>query len=151
MFAVYYCREFAEIAMALNSLKSKVKYRISRSKSAVFTPKDFLDLSDRDQVGRVLRQLVSDQTLIKFGHGLYAKAKRSTLTGKLIPIKPLPELAVEALSIKLKVKVVPTQDLQRYNLGQTTQVPTGRLIAVKGRVSRQMAYDGKSIKFQYVS
>ncbi len=137
--------------MALNSLKSKVKYRISRSKGAVFTPRDFFDLSDRDQVGRVLRQLVSDETLIKFGQGLYAKAKRSSLTGKLIPIKPLPELATEALSEKLKIKVVPAKDLERYNKGQTTQVPTGRVIAVKGRVSRKMEYDGKSIKYQYVS
>ena len=137
--------------MALNSLKSKVKYRISRSKSAVFTPRDFLDLSDRDQIGRVLRQLVSTQHLIKFGQGLYAKAKRSALTGKLIPIKPLPELAKEALNDKFKVKVVPANDLNRYNSGETTQVPTGRVIAVKGRVSRKMAYDGKSIKYQYVS
>lgn len=137
--------------MALNSLKSKVKYRISRSKGAVFTPRDFFDLSDRDQVGRALRQLVSDETLIKFGHGLYAKAKRSSLTGKLIPVKPLPELATEALSEKLKVKVVPAKNLERYNSGQITQVPTGRVIAVKGRVSRKMAYDGKSIKYQYVS
>lgn len=90
--------------MALSSLKSKVKYRISRSKGAVFTPKDFFDLSDRDQVGRVLRQLVNEETLIKFGQGLYAKAKRSSLTGKLIPVKSLPELAMEALSEKLKIK-----------------------------------------------
>lgn len=137
--------------MALNSLKSKVKYRISRSKGAVFTPKDFFDLSDRDQVGRVLRQLVKDESLIKFGQGLYAKAKRSSLTGKLIPIKSLPELATEALREKLKVKVVPAKDLEHYNSCQTTQVPTGRVIAVKGRVSRKMAYDGKSIKYQYVS
>lgn len=137
--------------MALSSLKSKLKYRISRSKGAVFTPRDFLDLSDRDQVGRALRQLVSDESLIKFGQGLYAKAKRSSLTGKLIPVKPLPELATEALREKLKVEVVPAKDLNRYNSGQSTQVPTGRVIAVKGRVSRKMAYDGKSIKFQHVS
>jgi Family of unknown function (DUF6088) len=137
--------------MALKSLKSKVKYRISRSKGAVFTPKDFFSLSDRDQIGRVLRQLVTEDTLIKFGQGLYAKAKRSSLTGKVIPIKPLPELAKEALSEKLNVKVVTTKDVERYNTGRTTQVPTGRVIAVKGRISRKMAYDGKSIKYQYVS
>ncbi len=137
--------------MALKSLKSKVKYRISRSKGAVFTPRDFFDLSDRDQVGRVLRQLVADNDLIKFGQGLYAKAKRSALTGKLIPIKSLPELAKEALIEKLNVKVMSATDVERYNKGLSTQVPTGRVIAVKGRISRKMAYDGKSIKYQYVS
>jgi len=137
--------------MALNTLKSKVKYRISRSKAAVFTPGDFLDLSDRDQVGRVLRQLLVEGALVKFGQGLYAKARRSKLTGKLVPVKPLPDLAKEALSDKLKVKIVSSSEMAKYNNGDTTQVPTGRVIAVKGRVSRKMAFDGKSIKYQYVS
>lgn len=137
--------------MALNTLKSKIKYRMSRSKSAVFVPSDFFDLSDRDQVGRVLRQLIEEEVIIKFGQGLFAKAKRSSLTGKLIPIKPLPELAVEALTQKLNVEVLSSKALQEYNSALSTQVPTGRVIAVKGRVSRKMAYDGKTIEFQYVS
>lgn len=136
--------------MAAKSLKGKVKYRISRSKGSVFTPKDFLDLSDRDQVGRALRQLVLAGELIQFGRGLYAKAKRSKLTGKIIPVKPLPELAKEALTEKLKVTLVPTVEAEAYNVGESTQVPTGRVIAVKGRVSRKMAFDGKSIKYRYV-
>ena len=137
--------------MALKFLKSKMKYRINRSKGVVFIPKDFFDLSNRDQVGRVLRQLIDEGMLIKFGQGLFAKAKLSSLTGKLIPVKPLTEIAKEALKIKLKVKVVTAEGMKRYNNGKSTQVPTGRVIAVKGRVSRKMAYDGKSIKYQYVS
>lgn len=137
--------------MALNSLKSKIKYRISRNTGAVFVPADFDDLSDRDQVGRVLRELVGDEVLIKFGWGLYAKARRSLLSNKLIPVKSLPDLAREALAQKLGVEVVSSQEQASYNSGQSTQVPTGRTIAVKGRVSRKMAYDGKSIKYQYVS
>ncbi len=128
-----------------------MKYRISRSKATVFTPRDFFDLSDRDQIGRVLRQLVGDDALVKFGRGLYAKAKLSKITGKVVPIKPLPDLAKEALSEKLKVMVVTSSDFDKYNGGETTQVPTGRVIAVKGRVTRKMAFDGKSIKYQYVS
>ncbi len=128
-----------------------MKYRISRSKATVFTPRDFFDLSDRDQIGRVLRQLVGDDALVKFGRGLYAKAKLSKITGKVVPIKPLPDLAKEALSEKLKVMVVTSSDFDKYNGGETTQVPTGRVIAVKGRVTRKMAFDGKSIKYRYVS
>lgn len=137
--------------MALNSLKSRIKYRISRNAGVVFVPADFSDLSDRDQVGRVLRELVEDEVLIKFGRGLYAKARRSSFSNKLVPVKPLPELAREALTQKLGVEVVSSQEQTSYNSGQSTQVPTGRLIAVKGRVSRKMSYDGKSIKYQYVS
>jgi hypothetical protein len=137
--------------MALKTLKSKIQYRVNRSKANVFTPRDFFDLSGRDQVGRALRELMADDVLIKFGQGLYAKAKRSSLTGKLIPIKSLTELAKEAITEKLNAKIVAAKELERYNNGQTTQVPTGRVIAVKGRVSRKMAYDGKSIKLQHVA
>ena len=136
--------------MSLNSLKAKIKYRISRNAGSVFVPADFGDLSDRDQVGRALRELVRDEVLIKFGRGLYAKARRSSLTNKLVPVKPLPDLAREALTQKLGVEVVSSQEQASYNSGQSTQVPTGRVIAVKGRVSRQMAYEGKSIKYRYV-
>ena len=128
-----------------------MKYRICRSKSNVFTPREFFDLSDRDQVGRVFRQLVNEGDLVKFGQGLFAKARRSSLTGKLMPIAPLPDIAREALKDKLKVTMVTSSDLTKYNKGVTTQVPTGRVIAVKSRVSRKMAFDGKSIKYQYVS
>jgi len=107
--------------MAAKSLKDKVKYRINRSKGSVFTPKDFLDLSDRNQVGRALRQLVLAGELIKFGQGLYAKAKRSKLTGKIIPVKPLPELAKEALTEKLKVTVVPSIEAEAFNTRESTQ------------------------------
>jgi len=137
--------------MALKTLKSKVKYRISRSRSVVFTPKDFADLSDYDQVGRVLRQLVAEGCLVKFGQGLYERTKVSSLTGKIIPERPLPVLAKEALTQKMQVEVVSTLEEQRYNSGLSTQIPTGRVVAVKGRVSRKMALDGKSITYQYVS
>ncbi len=46
--------------------------------------------------------------------------------------------------------MVPTIEAEAYNAGESTQVPTGRVIAVKARVSRKMASDGKSIKYRYV-
>lgn len=137
--------------MALNSLKVKMKYRISRSTGAVFVPADFDDLSGRDQVGRALRELVGEGVLVKFGRGLYAKGKLSSFSDKFVPVKPLPELACEALTRKLGVEVVLSQEQVRYDGGRSTQVPTGRVIAVRGRISRKMAYDGKSIKYRYVS
>lgn len=136
--------------MATKTLKARVRYRINRSKGAVFTPKDFFDLSGRDQVGRALRGLVADETIIKFGQGLFAKAKRSSATGNLIPIKPLQVLAKEALTEKLNVQVLTSQDLERYNNRESKQVPTGRVIAIKGRVTRKMSFAGKSIKYEYV-
>ena len=92
-----------------------------------------------------------DEVLIKFGRGLYAKAKRSSVTDKIVPAKPLTELATEALVNKLNVQVLIAEDKVLYNSGESSQVPTGGVIAVKGRVSRKMAYNGKSITYRYVS
>ena len=137
--------------MVLNTLKSKIKYRLNRSKNTVFTPKDFLDLSDRDQVGRVLRELIKEGQLIRFGYGLYAKASESPYSGKILPEKGLPDLAKEALTNKLGVKVLPSTGMARYNRGETTQIPTGRVIGVKGRVTRKMGYNGQWIKLEHVA
>ena len=79
--------------MALNTLESRVRYRLSRSRDLVFTPMDFLDLSDRDQTGRVLRKLVAEQSLVRIARGLYAKTRKSSVTGKTIPAQSLPVLA----------------------------------------------------------
>ena len=131
--------------MALSTLESRVRYRLSRSKDSVFTPMDFMDLSDRDQTGRVLRKLVAEQSLVKIARGLYAKTKTSSATGKTIPAKALPALAKEGLT-KIGARVVPSRAEQEYNSGKTTQVPTGRVIAIKGkRVSRKIGYNGDYI------
>lgn len=131
----------------LKTLESKIRYRISRSKSSVFTLQDFLDLSDRDQVGRVLRKFLAEQSLLKIGYGLYAKAKISSLTGNMIPEKGLPDLAKESL-VKMGVNVVPSTIERDYNSGNTSQIPTGRVIGVSGRVSRKIGYNGKYISLE---
>lgn len=137
--------------MALNTLESRVKYRLSRSKDSVFTTVDFQDLSDSDQINRMLRKLVTKQSLIKLGYGLYVKAKTSSVTGKTIPTKALPDLAKEALT-KLGARVVISSVEQEYNSGNTTQVPTGRVIAVKGkRVSRKIGYNGNYVTLERVA
>lgn len=133
--------------MALNTLKSKVRYRVSRSKFSVFTPKDFLDLSGRPQIGRVLTKLLAEGELVKLGYGLYAKARRSSLTGSVIPVKGLPELAREAVT-KLGLELLPSKAEEAYNLGRSTQVPTGRVIGVKGRISRKIGFGGNNIMLE---
>ena len=141
---------FCESAMALITLESKISYRISRSKDAVFTVPDFLDLSDRDQVGRVLRKMVAREGLLKLGYGLYAKARRSSLTGSVVPVKALPTLAREAL-LKIGAEVKPSSAEQAYDSGESMQVPTGRVVGVKGRVSRKIGYGGNSIMIERVA
>ena len=137
--------------MALKTLKSKVQYRISRSKDNVFTPGDFLDLSGRDQVGRALRQLVAEEKLIRFGYGLYAKTRKSPYTGEMLPATGLPNLAYEALTNKLGITVLPSTGLRLYNEGKSTQVPTGRVIGVSEPVNREMYYNNQKVKYEHIN
>ena len=124
--------------------------RIARKKGNVFLRSDFEDLGGYDQVGRGLRSLTSKGRLVKIGYGLYARAISSPLSGRTVPAKPLPALAAEALA-RLNVETAPSSFARAYNEGVTTQVPTGRLIAVKGRISRKIGYDGRYASFERIA
>lgn len=134
----------------LYTLEDKVSERISRQKSAVILRDDFKDLGGYDQIGRILRSLVAKGVIVKIGYGLYAKTTLSIVSGKRIPQKPLPSLAREALT-RLGIETVPSTLEKSYNTGNTTQVPTGRVIGVRGRVRRKIGYEGTYIVYEYIS
>lgn len=132
------------------TLEGKITYRVRRSKTPVFVRADFEDIGGYDQVGRILRMLVKNNLLISLGYGAYARSKKSTVTGAIVPEKPLPDLAKELLN-KLGVKVAPTSTEKAYNSGESTQVPTGREIGVQGRITRKIGYKGRHISFEKVA
>lgn len=132
------------------TLEEKIIVRINKSKTNAFIPSDFFDLSDRDQVGRVLRKLVKDTFLIKLGQGVYAKTKLSPVANKRILATSFSNIVKEALE-KLKVKTFPSTAEQEYNSGKSTQIPTGLMIAVKSRISRTLTYNGRSIKYERIT
>ncbi|MBE9556780.1 MAG: hypothetical protein IMF08_07980 [Proteobacteria bacterium] len=129
------------------TMEERVRLRIARSKSDVFLRGDFENIGGYDQIGRVLRGLVRKDELLKVGYGLYAKTDVSPLSGKIIPRVSLPEIAGQTLR-KLKVRQVISDAERAYNEGGSTQVPTGRVIAVEGRISRKIGYDGKYVTFE---
>lgn len=129
------------------TLKYKISTRIARKNNAIFMREDFADIGGYDQIGRILKELTRDGTLIRIGYGLYAKAKKSTFIDATIPIASLPALAKEALA-RLGIKTAPSRLEKEYNAGLTTQVPTGRMIAVKGRISRRIGYDGVYVSYE---
>ena len=129
------------------SLEYKIMARIVRKKCTVFVREDFKDLSDYDQVGRALRNIAKDGRLIRLGYGVYAKAKKSSINGELVPVAPLPILAKEAMA-RLGIKTAPSRLEMDYNAGKTTQVPTGRLIAIRGRVNRKLGYGGVYVSYE---
>ena len=110
---------------------------------------DFLDLSDRDQVMRALRKLIAKNLIIKVGQGVYVKAKESKLTGKIIPQIDLAEIG-KAVAQKLNIKVLPSRYELWYNEGKTTQVPSGKVIAIKGTILRKIGFNGVYIIYETV-
>ncbi len=132
-----------------NTLEGKITYRVKRGKTPVFVRDDFKDIGGYDQVGRVLRELVKKGLLVSLGYGTYARSKKSSISGKVVPEEPLPELAKKLLK-KLGVKVVQSSAEMAYNSGKSTQVPTGRVIGVKGRIVRRIGYNGRYIFFEKV-
>lgn len=131
-----------------DTLQSKILTRIRNSRKSVLLRQDFVDLGDYDQVGRGLKSLVEKQRLIKISQGVYAKTRKSLASGKMIPVEPLPDLAKKAL-VRLGVSTRPTRAEIAYKSGSSTQVPTGRQIAVNKRITRKIGFNDAYIKFEY--
>ncbi len=130
-------------------LYDRVKMRIERRKDRAFVMRDFADMvsqSDYDQVLRALRQLVAAGVLIKIGRGIYAKT-RVFSNGTVAICGNLSDLAGEAFE-KLGIRTAKSRAWEDYNQGLTTQVPTGRVIAVDKRVRRTISYNGYSLFFE---
>ena len=68
------------------TIKSRIQTRIKRAKRSVFLRSDFKYIAGYDQIGRVLRNIVSDGELIKIGYGLYVRAREIILQEKLCQI-----------------------------------------------------------------
>src|SRR5882762_10366015 len=133
--------------MKPETLETRLVKKISRKRGDVFLRADFADLGDYDQVGRALRDLVRKGRLMKMGQGVYARTRPSSLDGKPTPVKGIRDLAAEALA-RLGLQTAPTRLELDYNAGRTTQVPTGRRIAVRGRIRRKLTYNGIPLSFE---
>ena len=130
----------------LQTLESKISYRIKRSSDKVFILSDFKDMSDRYQVTRALRKLIGKKEITKIGQGIYAKTKVSKITGNIILNGQLDDLAKEALK-KYGYNIGESYYEKLYRQGETLQVPLGYVVATKNRVSRTIQYKGYKVEY----
>lgn len=129
------------------TIAEQIGRRIRRSKRNVFLRGDFGSFGSYDAVGHALRLMANSGKLIQIGYGLYAKAAPSPFSGKPAPLVGIKRLAAEALG-RLGKAVEPSSFERSYNAGRSTQVPTGRTLAVKGRFSRRIGYDGNYVTIE---
>ena len=130
-----------------DSLEKRMRRRIARNRGDVFLRADFSDLGSYGQVSRVLRDLLREGCLIKIVLGLYARATPSLRDGKPMPANGLRTLT-DALH-RLGVETTPSRAELAYNSGRSEQVPTGRVVGIRGkRIRRQIGYGGISLIFE---
>jgi hypothetical protein len=133
-----------------NSLEARIRTRIEKGSDAVFVRADFIDLeaeSGYDQIGRALRKLVKEGILLRGGYGVYVRARLSRFSGRPVPDVGMYEMAEQAMR-KLGAEVEPTLMEQRYNRDETTQVPNGRVIRVKRKLSRKLQYGDAPLSYE---
>ncbi|EER62191.1 conserved hypothetical protein [Acidovorax delafieldii 2AN] len=143
----------------MNTLNS-IRRSVANHSDDVFLRGEFNQFGSVAQVGRALRTLMMDGTLVRLrlglGLGVYAnanananaKAKPSVPTGKPIPVRPLEVLAPQALN-KLGVTVMPSRLTQEYNAGRSAQVPASIVFNVgRRRIARKLGFNGKAIQYE---
>ncbi|ONC42190.1 S-adenosylhomocysteine hydrolase [Burkholderia pseudomallei] len=130
------------------TVASHLQRTLAESSEEVFVRADFASLGSATQVGRALRSLLADGVLVRLGLGVYAKAKKSAISGAPIPIRPVEVLAPIALN-KLGIAVAPSQATQAYNNGSTTQLPTGIVLNTgQRRVSRKLGFGSQLVSYE---
>ena len=109
---------------------------------------ELADLGSASQVTEALKALQARSVIIRIGTGVYAKTRKSSVTGSIIPAGTLETLGVEALR-KLRVPVAPGAAAAAYNAGTTTQIP-GVLVANTGRrrISRRISIGGRTLQYE---
>jgi hypothetical protein len=132
--------------MRPETLETRMMKRMERKRGDVFLRADFGDLGGYDQVGRALRTLARKGELVRVGQGLYARARPSNISGEPVPVRVLSTLT-EALG-RVGIETAPTRLERAYNAGETTQVPTGRVVGVRRRVRRKVGYSGINLSFE---
>ncbi|MDR6449774.1 DUF6088 family protein [Paraburkholderia sp. 22099] len=129
-------------------LEDRLKIAIAKRASDVFLRTDFARLGSEAQLGRALRSLIENGVIVKLGVGVYAKAKRSVLSGEPIPVQPVEVLAEEALG-RLGVKVYPSKQVELYNAGKTTQLPAATVVNTGNRrIVRKLGFGKKTVQYE---
>nr|WP_315231887.1 DUF6088 family protein [uncultured Albidiferax sp.] len=122
---------------------------IDATAGSVLLRRDFNGVASASAVGRELRLLCAERVLVRIGHGIYSKTRRSTVTGAVITAGSLETLSAEALN-RLGIVVGPGAATVAYNDHSSTQLP-GQLVAYTGnrRISRLIEVGGRRLRYEH--
>jgi hypothetical protein len=125
-------------------LEQRISLAIRKRTGNVVLRSELAGMGSASQVTAVLRVLQDNGILVRIGTGIYAKTRKSSVTGAIVPAGSLETLAIEALK-KLSVPVEPCNAAAAYNRGDSSQLPGAFVVNTgKRRISRKI-YVGKRI------
>lgn len=129
-------------------LKQRMLRSIQRRPGNVVLRSELAPLGSSTQVSEALKKLQGEGVLVRIGTGIYAKTRRSSVTGSIVPAGSLETLATEALK-KLNIAVSAGQAASAYNNRRTTQLP-GAFVANTGnrRITRKIEVGGRALKYE---
>lgn len=108
---------------------------IQRKPGAVFTSKDFLQLSGREAVDQTLSRLAKAGLIVRLGRGLYSRPRFNRTLGIQVP--PDVDQIAAALARQTGCRIAFSGALAANRLGLSTQVPSQPVYLCDGR-SRQV-------------
>ncbi|ULH06459.1 DUF6088 family protein [Alcaligenes faecalis] len=129
-------------------LEDRLLRSVKKRSGNVILRADVASLGSPTQLTQALNALQSKGVLVRIGKGVYAKTKRSAVTGNKVPAGSLESLSKEVMG-KLGVKTYPSQSSTSYNSGKTTQVP-GKLVINTGarRIQRKITVGGRGLVYE---
>jgi Family of unknown function (DUF6088) len=129
-------------------LQERMLRSIQQRAGNVILRAEVAQMGSSTQVTAALKALQDMGVLIRIGMGVYAKTRKSSITGAIIPAGSLETLAIEALK-KLGVSISPGRAAVEYNSGKTTQLP-GAFVANTGcrRIRRKIMVGGRLLVYE---
>jgi predicted transcriptional regulator of viral defense system len=131
------------------SLKELILDRIqNKKKFDVWTPSDFLDLSNREAIDKVLQRLAKAGNLRRISRGLYDLPKSNKLTGKITT--PDYQKIIDAVQRREQIRILIDGLTAANDLGLTNMVPGQIKVLTDGRLA-SISIQNLEIKFQKVT
>ncbi|WP_395322280.1 DUF6088 family protein [Variovorax sp. UC74_104] len=129
-------------------LQERMLRSVKQRAGNVIIRAELAGMGSASQVTEALKALQEKGVLVRIGTGVYAKTRKSSVTGATIPAGSLESLATETLR-KLGVQVTAGKAAAAYNSGKTTQLP-GTFVANTGRrrITRKIAVGGRNVAYE---
>jgi hypothetical protein len=129
-------------------LEERLLRSVRQRNSDVILRAELANMASPSQLSEALKSLQDKGVLMRIGTGIYARTRRSSVTGATIPAGSLETLATQAFK-KMGVEIKAGKAAEEYNSRRTTQLP-GSFVANTGRrrITRKIEVGGRSVVYE---